>query len=519
VIGHTTATPPPTPAATDAASFGQWRRVSGRVAIAGPAHHLAHIVPLLVLSVFVGSATWWYISATAAVLALILVKGVGRWFATHYRLTGQHLEVRTGLLHRDHLLIRRDRIRGVSLTHKLTYRVLGLAVVRIGTSDHKGVALDGVLAADAAHLQRLLLTHPADLRPTTQPATTPSTPPATQGPAPQGAVTLTTFTARWLLYAPFTPAGWAAVTGLAGAITKVADRLTDNTFDTAVLGWITAHSPWLTAALLAAAVPAIYVPGSIAVYLALYWDFRLTREHSDRGGMLRVNRGLLTTRAASVTEARLRGVEIVEWLPLRAVGGAAARALVAGRGAAGSRMTLTPPGPLREAQRVCAKALRTTRSPTAWPLRRHPHAALRRRLVRGVAPAVLLAVVLTVAAPPWAWWTAWALVPALAAVSWDRYRALGHALTTRYLVTRSGCLRRHTAAVQRTGIIGWRISQTWGQRRAGLVTVSATTAAAAGVYSVIDIDADTGLQLAATAVPGLLDDLLHHDDERHGRRR
>jgi putative membrane protein len=53
-------------------------------------------------------------------------------------------------------------------------------------------------------------------------------------------------------------------------------------------------------------------------------------------------------------------------------------------------------------------------------------------------------------------------------------------------------------------VIGWTVSQTFFQRRAGLATVAATTAAGSGAYHVIDIGIADGLALADQAVPDLL---------------
>jgi putative membrane protein len=100
------------------------------------------------------------------------------------------------------------------------------------------------------------------------------------------------------------------------------------------------------------------------------------------------------------------------------------------------------------------------------------------------------------------------LVPVAAVLAVDAYRSLGHALGEHYLLARSGTVRRATVALQRGGIIGWTFRQSVFQRRAGLVTVIATTAAGAGAYAVPDAGSDDGLTLAAAAVPGLLNAFL-----------
>jgi putative membrane protein len=86
----------------------------------------------------------------------------------------------------------------------------------------------------------------------------------------------------------------------------------------------------------------------------------------------------------------------------------------------------------------------------------------------------------------------------------DRYAGLGHALTRDYLVVRSGSFRGRRDALQRGGIIGWNIDQTWFQRRAGLATLTATTAAGKQAYQAIDIPEGVAIAVADEAVPGLL---------------
>ncbi|MDQ3826474.1 MAG: PH domain-containing protein, partial [Actinomycetota bacterium] len=151
-------------------------------------------------------------------------------------------------------------------------------------------------------------------------------------------------------------------------------------------------------------------------------------------------------------------------------------------------------------------------SPTRTTLRRHPLVALRRRLVRAALPALAVAAALWLApAPAWATWAALGLLPMTALLAVDAYRNLGHALTSSYLVTRHGAGVRWTVALQRSGVIGWTVSQSLFQRRSGLVTLTATTAAGHGGYAVIDVLAAEGLAVAQHAVPGLLEPFLQHE--------
>jgi putative membrane protein len=139
----------------------------------------------------------------------------------------------------------------------------------------------------------------------------------------------------------------------------------------------------------------------------------------------------------------------------------------------------------------------------------HGPRARQRRWVRALTGASVLPglVVLGAAFLGWAWWL---LVPA--ALSWavgawlahDRYRRLGHALTADHLVLQRDSFRGRRDALQRDGIIGWNMRQTLFQRRAGLVTLTATTAAGKQAYHAVDIPEELAVALADEAVPGLL---------------
>ncbi|HEX6934488.1 MAG TPA: PH domain-containing protein, partial [Streptosporangiaceae bacterium] len=98
--------------------------------------------------------------------------------------------------------------------------------------------------------------------------------------------------------------------------------------------------------------------------------------------------------------------------------------------------------------------------------------------------------------------------PAAALLAADRYRSLGHRLAGGWLVTRTGTLARRRNIISTDAIIGWRVHQTWFQRRQGLITLTATTAAGQQHYSVRDVPAAQGLALATAATGDLLQPFL-----------
>jgi putative membrane protein len=145
----------------------------------------------------------------------------------------------------------------------------------------------------------------------------------------------------------------------------------------------------------------------------------------------------------------------------------------------------------------------------------HPRAALWRRVRWGLYSVACFALVLAFLG--WlltdvllhlAWISAVVLTPIAVFLAFESYRNLGHGLATDHIVTRYGIGARRTVALLRTGVIGWTISSSPFQRRAGLVTIHATTAANKGAYPMYDIGAADGLLFAEEAVPGLLTPFL-----------
>src|SRR3546814_14202207 len=67
------------------------------------------------------------------------------------------------------------------------------------------------------------------------------------------------------------------------------------------------------------------------------------------------------------------------------------------------------------------------------------------------------------------------------------YAHLGHALTPDHLVAGSGITSRTRTILQRDGVIGWVVAQSFFQRRRRMATVVATTAARPEQVAIRDI--------------------------------
>ncbi|MFD5828063.1 PH domain-containing protein [Lentzea sp. NPDC060358] len=494
-------TPAGLPAAPEIAEpLAQWHRLHVRMLIVRPLNEgIAMLVPILVL-LFTGNGERWRLIASGVTAGAILLFSYFIWRTTKYRITDDQVELHTGLLTRKQLAVPRDRIRTVDLTSKPGHRVFGLSAVRIGTGQQDtpgtdGLTLDAVTQQEAERLRVLLLQKGVAPRPT---AAT-GEPDAQPVPLPESE-TISRLDLRWLRFAPLSLSGLVAIGALFGVLSNYADDvglhpvqdLFEWLFDRPSVGVIGTFVVGLVVAGLVLSVP---------LYVLQFWNYRLTREPD---GTLRVQRGLLTTRSVSVEEQRLRGVDIQEPLLVRAGRGAKTVAVTTGLGSKGESNLLLPPAPLSVAHQVSRDVLKVDDDPTTRTLRKHPFAALRRSLFRHIVPWVVIAAGLAIWAPSWAWPIPVAVIPFAALVGWDNYRSLGNALDDRYLVTRNNSLVRSTVALQRTGIIGWRIRRSFFQRRSGLMTIGATTAAGAGIYHVTDVGEADGLALADAAVPDLL---------------
>ncbi len=88
------------------------------------------------------------------------------------------------------------------------------------------------------------------------------------------------------------------------------------------------------------------------------------------------------------------------------------------------------------------------------------------------------------------------------------HHRLGHAVAGRFLVVRSGLLSRATTVLERSSVSTIAVRELIFQRRLGLKTVSAMTAAGYGIDEAPDLAAAKAVSFAAQAAPGLLDEFL-----------
>lgn len=488
----------------------QWQRLDARMLLVHPVLELVRFLPFVVGVLVLGSQggpELWQLLGVGIPIAL----GVLRFLTTQYRITPSQVELQRGLVGRKVLTARLDRVRAVELTSSPIHRILGLAKVEIGTAsggkEEDTFALDSLGLEEAREL-RVVLLHRADRGADREAPVTTTQDGQAVLPVSAPDVVLLDLDPRWVRFAPLTSSGNVIAAGLLALLGQFSDRIGSRFFregdprsvlDRLSLGLV-----------VPLAVVSFLVLGALFAllgYLVSNWGFSLSRD--ARGRSLHIRRGLLTSTETSLERERVRGLEVSEPLGLRLARAAKLAAVVTGVSDKESGSTLlVPPAPRAVIDATGAEVIGDA-TPLHLPLCQHGPAARRRRFTRalGVAavlPAALLVLALAASFPWWPVLPALLALPVGAALAADRYARLGHALTESHLVVRSGTLRGRRDVLQRTGIIGWNIEQSWFQRRAGLATLVATTAAGRQAYAAMDIPLDRAVALAHAAAPGLL---------------
>ncbi|MFH5210674.1 PH domain-containing protein [Antrihabitans spumae] len=477
-----------------------WLRLDKRMLLVHPVNEAVKFLPVLLASFFIGAQSGNHMWSLVA-LALIVLFALLRWFTTFYRIGAVHIELRTGLFQKKLLSIPRTRIRSVDSEASLLHRVLGLSVVRIGTGTQAGSGDEKFLlnALDASlvpGLRAALLTKPAPQEADSLDKAQP----------PVAATEIAHFSPNWVKYAPFSSTGVVAILAAVGIAfqyglgQRIADSsVVSNSVDAgARFGIVLVVIVGLLLLLLLASVFAC------VRYLLTYGGLEVI----DDGRVLHVNHGLLKTRQTSLDRARLRGATLKEPLLLRLAGGAKLDGIMTGVSAEKQESSLVlPQAPAAHVRRVLAHLLGDATQGTV-ALTPHGPSAMRRRFTRALLPIVAVVVGLLVAKVvgwdvPWfVWIVVVAAFVAALGLAWDRYRGLGHAILPGWLVTQSGSLDRDRDCLESAGIIGWTVRQSFFQRRAGVATIVAATAAGKRHYDVLDLPIDDAWALVDAVTPG-----------------
>jgi putative membrane protein len=482
----------------------------------GPAQTLRQFaVPLLVAVLGIsGSQGGFEPWLAGPALALPVVVGLLPWLTTRYRLTATQFEQRSGLLNRQQLTAPLDRVRSVDLEASLLHRLLGLTKVQIGTGvDDTRIELNALSTTQAAELRQQLLARRN--RATPQPgASVADAPQWADDPAAQGGLAspaarpsepprvLARIDWSWLRFAPFSLSRLVVVAGIIGALSQYADSLPflDEQHLDSAWRWASAFALPLVILSITLSAVTTWLLIAVAGYVVQWWNLSLTRE----AGTLHLTAGLFTKRSVTVEEAKVRGVELTQPVLLRLVRGAELATLATGVGSGGTTSVL-PPSPRQVCQSVGSDVLGSADA-LVPPLRRHGAAARRRRHLRAQWPALALVITVTTLAlrfdwPRWLPLLALLAVPLAASVAEGAYRNLGHLLTRDHLAAGAPSVGVARTVLERDGVIGWVIQQSFFQRRRGLATLVATTAAGSERLVVVDVPLPRAVALAAAVTP------------------
>lgn len=436
-----------------------------------------------------GWITLWCLAGLIVGTASTAAAEAIRLAVTTFRLDEHRVERRVRFLSSTTTSIATSRVRNVEISANLVQRRMGIATVKLasGETDGSRLTLASLDLQTAEDLRRRLLA----------------------GRASEDSTEIARLDPGWVRYAPaslMTPLfGFIAV----GAVFQVADWFQAVP---QMLTWIwdrvhTVPIPLLVVAVILAAL-LVGTVVSVLIFVESWWGMRL--EH-HRDGSLEMRRGLLVGRHTTLDGTRIRGMTLHEPPGFRLLGAArldvAAIGVGIGKDEDGKPKpspALVPASPREVSVGVAETVLGAEFVGSAW-LRPHPSAARRRRAVRALATTAALTAIALVPALVWSW--LWWVPVAVAAVSgavagsvaFDNSRGLGHAVTDRVVALRKGSIFRRTDVLTREGILGWNIRRTPFQRRAGLVTLVATSAGGTGAFRLPDVGHDQAEQMWGTA--------------------
>lgn len=498
------------PSEPDAVAAGRWRtprRLHPASVLLGiPVRQLIQAVAFPAVAAF-GASRLVGIVVLGGLAVVGLVFRILAWQRHSFAFDGEVLRVEEGVLGRSARSLDVARVQQVEIDRGPVQRVLGLAALRVetaGSSSEVEVELRVIEFDEAVALRDAIREGKARKVAGDDPADHAPSPDAKHASGP---------TPEVVLRVPLRDVVVAAVTGarlavfpavIAGALQflgeiagQLGDELIERAEDVVVGGTdaVTGGSlqfGLVRAILLGVGVLALAVVAAIVVGVLQDANFRITRVGDD----LHVSRGLLSTRDSVVPLRRVQLVEVRRnWLR-RLLGYATVRIDSAGGSGDGERRVTVPLLADAAIDDLVAAVLPGVAG--VPPLRPHPRTARRRAVVRWVRPWLVLAAVVAVSRVVLAtWtavpvWTAWiaiglaAFVPVAALLGVVEYRNLGHALTERVVVSRSGALSIRTglAPVVKVQAASRRANPF--QRRLGLVTVAAHVAGPGGDLVVLD---------------------------------
>ncbi len=467
--------------------------------------------------------------AVVVVLGLVAVATIVTrfldWQRRHYAFDGSELRVESGILGRSVRSLDVDRIQQIEVRRRLLQRLLGLATVRVetaGSASEPEVELRVVSESDAVALRSAVRT--AKARSVTasghQAAADTHRVAADPGAADDGsAEPILTVPLSHVVLASVTGARLLVLPAFVGAALQVvgdavdqfgawsaarldeAGRLAGPLLGDGLQEGLAAGPDWWWIAPLVVLFTLVAVAAAAITGLLRDGNFRMRRADDD----LHVSRGLLSTRESLVPLARVQLVTVrANWLR-RLLGFATLEIRSAGGSAGGGGSVTIPLIAEADVDGVLREILPGV--PGIPALETHPSGALRRRVVRRVTGATILAAAGAAALQLGGWMDPRAasvlasLLPLGALVGVVEYRHLAHAVTDRVVVSRRGAVSVTTrlGPLRKVQAVGARSGPF--QRRLGLASLDVHVAGPAASLTILDAGRTTvaGLHADLTA--------------------
>lgn len=406
------------------------------------------LLPIIVLIVVGGGRSSTALLAVGGLL-VAAVAGYLRWRSTTYRVREDDtLILRSGVFSPSETTVPVSRVSSVDTEQGPIQRLFGvqeLLVQTAGGGAEPEIVLGAVAGPEVAHL-REALRHPERSADRDEPAAR------------------VRLSAGALIAAAVTGPQLGVLLPLVAGLGAVADDLFEESFDSGLVDRLpdTPAAIALVAAGLIAALLVISILGAIVAFRGF------TVERDDE--RLRIRRGLLQRRAASLPLHRVHAVRVVEGLLRRPFGLAALRVETVGyRSEPVSTRTLFPLVRTADAPALIARLVPSLAT-DLQPLEPPPRRALRRYLTPPLVVAAGAGVALGLITGAW-----WALLPLLVIAALEglgRFRAAGWRLADGRVVVRERKLARHTIVARAERLQQHSRSQTPLQRRAGLADLA-----------------------------------------------
>lgn len=406
------------------------------------------LLPIVVLIVVGGGRSSTALLAVGGI-AVAAAAGYLRWRSTTYRVREDDtLILRSGVFSPSETTVPVSRVSSVDTEQGPIQRLFGVQEVLVQTAGggaEPEIVLGAVAGPEVARL-REALHHPERAADHAEPAV--------RERLSGGALVAAAVTGPQL----------GVLLPLVAGLGAVADDLLEESFDSGLVDRLP-DTPTGIALVVAVVVAAILVVSVLGAIVA-FSGFTVERDEER----LRIRRGLLQRRAASLPLHRVHGVRIVEGLLRRPFGLAALRVETVGyRSEPVSTRTLFPLVRTAQAPALIARLVPSLAT-DLQPLEPPPRRALRRYLATPLVVAALAGVAIGLSTA--AWWALPALLVIATLEGTGRFRAAGWRLAGGRVVVRERRLARHTIVARAERLQEHTFSQTPLQRRAGLADVA-----------------------------------------------